>query len=111
MEDHSMYGVFPYWHRPEFQMEWTSTLGQAIKLIEQSVQGERNDELFYDELIRMAPSVEEANIITSIRNDERSHHRMFRQIYKALTSYDIPASNKEPYVKTDSYVNGLQRAL
>ena len=50
------------------------SFNQAIDLIMQSVSGEKEDEMFYDILIKQAPTEKEKNIITSIRNDERKHN-------------------------------------
>ncbi|MDF2959514.1 MAG: hypothetical protein K0S39_1249 [Paenibacillus sp.] len=106
-----MYGVFPYWHRSDFQPVWMTDIRRALAMIKQSVQDERGDELFYDELIKLAPAQEQAKIIASVRDDERSHNHMFRGIYKALSGQDIPGGNNETYVKVQSYTEGLQRAL
>lgn len=73
--------------------------------------GERNDELFYDELINLAPTKEQVAIIESIRNDERGHNKMFREMYRALTGQEITGISNEQYVKVQSYEEGLQRAL
>ncbi|NOU92350.1 ferritin-like domain-containing protein [Paenibacillus sp. LMG 31456] len=106
-----MYGVYPYWYRSSFHPVWTTDQTQALELIRQSVQGERNDELFYDELIRLAPMKEQATIIKSIRDDERGHNRMFRGIYNALTGHEVSGTSDEQYGKVTSYEEGLQRAL
>lgn len=106
-----MYRVHPYWYRAAFQPTWATSNMEAIDLIKQSVQGERNDELFYDELIKLAPSEEQAKIIASIRDDEHGHNRMFRAMYKDLTGQDVTGGSNEPFTKVASYESGLQRAL
>src|SRR5690242_6457687 len=106
-----MYGLFPYWYRTEFYPVWVTDQLKALEMIRQSVQGERNDELFYDELIKLAPTKEAGEIIGSIRDDERGHNRMFRGIYKALTGQDISGISNEQYKKVNSYDEGLQQAL
>lgn len=83
----------------------------VLPLLQKAVQGERNDELFYDYLIQNAPSQEDIDIITSIRNDERRHRRMFKQIYYTLTGQMIEASSSESFEKPTSYLNGIQQAL
>lgn len=83
----------------------------AIKLIQDAVAGEREDELFYDYLISVAPDEEAANIIKTIRDDERKHNKMFRQIYHQLTSQMIPPSAGEEFVKPASYCEGVKRAI
>lgn len=106
-----MYWVTPYWHRAMFKPVWSVSYRQALELIKESVQGERNDELFYDQLIKLAPSREQASIIASIRDDERGHNRMFRQMYRELTGYEVTGVDHEGYVEVRSYSEGLQRAL
>lgn len=94
-----------------FQPVWSTSTQQALDLIKEAVQGERNDELFYDELIKLAPNSEQASIITSIRDDERGHNYMFRGMYKELTGQDISGISNEQYQRVESYLTGLQRAL
>ncbi|NIK75162.1 rubrerythrin [Paenibacillus castaneae] len=79
--------------------------------MKEAVQGERNDELFYDELIKLAPNQDQASIIASIRDDERSHNQMFRDMFKEITGQDITGVSNEQYQRVTSYVEGLQRAL
>jgi rubrerythrin len=83
----------------------------ALNLIKQSAQGEREDELFYDYLISVAPSQEEKEIIASIRNDERKHNKMFKQMYRDLTGQDIPPVPEEGFEKPKSYTDGVKKAL
>ncbi|WP_238403125.1 ferritin-like domain-containing protein [Paenibacillus mesophilus] len=90
---------------------WATSMPQALEMIKEAVQGERNDELFYDELIKLAPSQEQVSIIESIRNDERGHNKMFREMYRALTGQEITGVSSEQYTKVQSYTEGLQQAL
>ncbi|MNC15716.1 Rubrerythrin [compost metagenome] len=111
-----MYQVPSYWRnsyymRVDFVPIWSTTFPKAVHMIKEAVQGERNDELFYDELIHLAPSQEQVAIIESIRNDERSHNKMFREMYRALTGQEITGVSNEQYEKVQSYPAGLQRAL
>ena len=52
------------------------SLNQAIELIRTSVGNEREDELFYDNLIKIAPTDKEKDIIKSIRDDEKKHNKI-----------------------------------
>ncbi|MBC8079790.1 MAG: ferritin-like domain-containing protein [Gorillibacterium sp.] len=106
-----MYGIYPNWYRPAFNPLWSTTTEQAIGLMMEAVQGERADELFYDELIKLAPNREQASIITSIRNDERGHNQMFRQMYQKLTGREITGMNHEDHKPVKTYIDGLQQAL
>ncbi|WP_230632926.1 ferritin-like domain-containing protein [Paenibacillus athensensis] len=83
----------------------------VLKLIEKSIQGERNDELFYDTLIRMAPNEQEKEIIARIRDDERKHRRMFRSIYTQLTGRPAPEQPDMPEALPTQYTEGIAKAL
>lgn len=105
-------------YRNEMQMPmaadpytYPGNLPGAIKLIQNAVNGEREDELFYDYLIKVAPNQEAKNIITGIRNDERKHNSMFRKIYTQLTGKTIPAMSDVNFEKPKSYCDGIKKAL
>lgn len=97
--------------RVENQMMYNTQLQEALERVKEAVQGEREDELFYDFLISMAPTVEEKDIITSIRDDERRHNREFRKIYKDFTGMEIPTVEDEAFERPESYIDGIKKAL
>ncbi|MNZ57070.1 Rubrerythrin [compost metagenome] len=109
---HPQYGIMP---QQPFERNTMSSnqscLQSALLLVRQSVQGEREDELFYQYLISIAPTQEEREIIASIRDDERKHNQMFRMIFKDFTGQDIQASNAETFTPPASYVDGIKKAL
>ncbi|USB33077.1 ferritin-like domain-containing protein [Paenibacillus sp. YPG26] len=84
----------------------------VIKLVGESIQGERNDELFYDALIKMAPTQQEKDVIAGIRNDERKHRNMFRTLYTRLTGM-APAGggNEQAEALPATYLEGIEKAL
>ena len=86
-------------------------LKKSLEGIKAAVQGEREDELFYDYLISVAKTNDEKKIITSIRDDERYHNKLFRQIYSNITGIDVLISGDEEFVKPASYLEGIKRAL
>ncbi|WP_195263112.1 ferritin-like domain-containing protein [Clostridium sp. 1001275B_160808_H3] len=86
-------------------------LSLALDEIRKAVQGEREDELFYDFLISLAPTKEEKEIIESIRNDERKHNQLFRKIYKDFTGNEINTMNEENLKKPSSFIDGIRTAL
>jgi rubrerythrin len=106
-----MYWGFQYRYHSRLHPVWMTETNQALDLIKEAVQGERNDELFYDELIRLSPTSEQAQMIESIRDDEREHNRMFRDIYLELTGHPVTGISNEQFIKPSSYVQGLQSAL
>ena len=82
----------------------------ALRLIEESVQGEKEDEMFYDYLLSVAPSEKQKSIIASIRDDERKHNKMFREIFYQMTGKDIPPVPETPFKKPKSYLEGIEQA-
>jgi rubrerythrin len=84
----------------------------AVKLILEGIAGEREDELFYDYLISVAPTEQEKQVITGIRDDERKHRRLFRQLYQQLTGQRPPVMEEgEQFERPASYLEGIERAL
>ncbi|MEC0128945.1 ferritin family protein [Paenibacillus pabuli] len=106
-----MYLACPYCFRSPFTPIWAISTIEAIEMMKEAVQGERNDELFYDSLIKLAPNANQAKIIEGIRNDEREHNKMFRQMYTDLTGQQIMESNIEKTEPVESYRMGLQKAF
>lgn len=101
---HSDYSRFSEMQKPY------RTLDEALTLVKNAVQGEREDELFYDYLISMAPTQEEKDIITTIRNDERKHNNYFREIYNYYTKQNIIAPAATTFEKPESYIEGIIKA-
>ncbi|MDF9407993.1 ferritin-like domain-containing protein [Pelotomaculum isophthalicicum JI] len=83
---------------------------EALRLIVESVSGEREDELFYNYMISIAPP-EQKEIIASIRDDEIKHNKMLREIYWELTGQEISAVKNGAFQPPDSYCNGITKAL
>lgn len=90
---------------------YPQNLPMAIELIREAVAGEREDELFYDYMIGIAPSQEDKDIIASIRDDERKHFALFRQIYYELTGCMLPPAADPEFTPPSSYCQGIQKAL
>ncbi len=89
-----------------------NALNQALSLIKDAVSGEKEDEMFYDYLISLAPTQSDEKIIASIRDDERKHNSMFRQLYCELTGVVLPQSEEtENFVRPKSYLAGIEKAL
>lgn len=90
---------------------YPQNLKGALKLIQEAIAGEREDELTYQYLIRMAPAEEAKAIIGTIRDDEKKHNKMFRRIYHQLTGTMIPPSQDETFEKPTSYCDGIKKSL
>jgi len=85
---------------------------KALMLIYNSVANEREDELLYDYLLNEAPSEEQRMIIASIRDDERKHNKILRELYYQLTGMDVPpAAGEEPVKEPESFLVGIRDAM
>ena len=97
---------------PTFNSEEIISLNQAIEQIRMSVGNEKEDEIFYDTLIKQAQSQKEKEIISSIRDDEKKHNEILRSIYYQLTGQIIPKNNNTNMKKDlKTYKQSLEKAL
>ena len=88
------------------------TFYEAIELIKVSINDELEDELFYNELINNAPSEIEKEIIKGIRNDEREHNKILRDLYFQFTGKKIPFDEiVKSYNKSLNYKEGIEKAF
>lgn len=116
---YNMYNEYYGFNEPNFRSNEPQvnsgeiiTLNQAIGLIKQSVGNEKEDELFYDLLIKQAPSEKEKNIIKSIRDDERKHNQILRKLYYEFTGQIIPLDTLTNDSSSNSdYKSNLEKAL
>lgn len=87
------------------------TLNEAIESIRESVGDEREDELFYDTIIMQAPTEKDKNIIISIRDDERKHNKILRELYYEFTGKQLPHDNSVKKQNNMDYKHNLEKAL
>jgi rubrerythrin len=86
--------------------------------MQQSVEGEKSDALFYEWLINNIPtdiltkkqSKSIKDTIESIREDEISHNNMFKQMYKQLTGVDASPVEEE-FIPPEDFTEGILKAL
>lgn len=90
---------------------YPKNLANALTLIEQAVVGESEDRMFYTYLIENAPSAEDKQIISGIRDNEIKHFSMFRQIYFEITHRAVPMQKAEQFVPPASYCEGLKKSI
>lgn len=83
----------------------------ALNLIQQALSGETEDRMFYSWLLENAPSDEDQQIITGIRDNEIGHYELFNQIYYELTGVMPPQAPGEQFIQPESYCAGLANAL
>ena len=110
MSDEIKFMNINYKYYPTYMYYTQNAYPNALQLIENSVQSEKEDEMFYDYLLRVSPSEKQKSIITSIRDDERKHNKMFREIYYQLTGKDIPPTPDISFEKPKSYLEGIEQA-
>ncbi|WML48620.1 ferritin-like domain-containing protein [Neobacillus sp. PS3-34] len=84
---------------------------QSLQLIAEAVQGEKEDQIFYDYLITKAPTKEHKEIITSIRNDEIRHNKLFKEMYKNLTGHDVVLKKEEEFKPPATFKEGIKNAM
>lgn len=87
---------------------------EAIELIRKSIGDEKNDEMFYDRLIEQAPTEKEKNIIQDIRDNEKKHNMILREVYYDFTGQMV--QNNMNMVQDNmsnnlSYAENLEKAL
>ena len=90
------------------------SLAQAIDLIRISIMDEKKDESFYSLIMEQAPTEEEKNIIMSIRDNERKHNSILRNLYYNFTGQMIPMDYSQMGVESGndmSYTQNLEKAL
>ncbi len=90
---------------------YPQNLEGALMLIQQAVAGENEDRLFYSFLIQNAPTEEDKEIITGIRENEISHNGWFRQLYQELTGNPVPEIPGEEFTPPEDFCDGLAKAL
>ncbi len=90
---------------------YPQNLQGALTLIQQAVAGESEDRMFYSWLMEQAPSNEDRQIISGIRDNEIGHNALFRQLYYELTGSMIPQAPEEQFTPPANFCEGVARAL
>ncbi|SHJ95672.1 Rubrerythrin [Clostridium cavendishii DSM 21758] len=86
------------------------TIETAILLLKEIILTQEKYMPFFEQLISIAPSQEEKDVITSIRNDENRHNKLLREIYKFYTNNSISIPPDMKFVLPKSYIDGLSKA-
>lgn len=96
----------------DMQNDEIITLNEAIGLIRQSIKDEKEDELFYSRILEQAPTEKQKEIIISIRDDERKHNNILRELYYNFTGQVIPKDMSMANIGTNmGYQENLEKAL
>lgn len=110
MNNFSSFSPPPNYCRFNQMQESYKTLDEVLTLVKKAVQGELENELFYDHLISIAPTQEEKDMIAAIRDDQRKHNKYFREIYNYYTRQNIPVPVTTSFEKPKSYIEGITKA-
>jgi rubrerythrin len=94
-------------------------LSEALMMIVESVSDEQADALFYEWLLQNIPvkyltPAQTENIketLIGIRDDELGHHKLFKDLYKALTGKEIPVTQEDRFVPPANFTQGVTKAL
>ncbi len=86
------------------------SLDKAVEGILNSIKNEKEDEVFYTNLIEMAPDYAK-DIISSIRDDETRHNEILRFVYSNITGEVAKNSDENVQKQEMTYAEGLEKAF
>ena len=86
------------------------SLDKAVEGILNSIKNEKEDEVFYTNLIEMAPD-DAKDIISSIRDDETRHNEILRFVYSNITGEVAKNSDENVQMQEMTYAEGLEKAF
>lgn len=120
MDYFNYYTNFNNYYMPRENLPWILdftnksvqyNLNSAINMIKNSVTDEAEDTAMYDALINMAPTEEAKKIITNIRDDEKLHNRLLKEIFTELTGVVLPQNMETINYPKLTYIDGLKKAF
>jgi len=88
-----------------------NNLNIAISKTKDSVSDEVEDTTMYEALIKIAPNEEAKEIITNIRDDEKIHNRLLREVFTELTGVVLPTNAQTTNYENTNYIDGIKKAL
>jgi rubrerythrin/predicted heme/steroid binding protein len=83
---------------------------EIIQGIEEAIQDERNDSIFYEKVSEMAKSPNEKRLISEISMDEKGHIKLFKQLYKQMTGRDFTPT-QEPVRVSERYLDNIEKGI
>lgn len=86
-------------------------LNSAVEMIRNSVADEAEDALMYEHLINIAPNNEAKEIIANIRDNEKLHNTLLRELFTKLTGAIFPQTSKSENYEKTNYIDGIKKAL
>lgn len=94
-----------------YPYNYPQNLNLALGLMQEALFGENEDKLFYTQLLSAAPTQEDRDIISGIRNDEMKHFELFRKLYYEHTGQILPPPAPYENGTQMTYCEGLKKAL
>lgn len=88
-----------------------NSFNRALDLVREEIQDKTTAELLCDYLISIAPTQEEKDIMISIRDDEITHRKLLKEIYRYYTCEEIQNTNNENFIILSSYIEGINKAI
>ncbi|MBP2662974.1 MAG: rubrerythrin [Firmicutes bacterium] len=89
----------------------SAKLERSLALILEALGDETHDRMFYQYLLTITPDQEQYDIITSIRDDEIKHFKMFRMIYQEITCEPPKPIQKQEFEEPACYCTAIQKAI
>lgn len=86
-------------------------LNTAVSMVKNSVDDEAEDTTMYETLINIAPTEEAKEIITSIRDDEKIHNKLLREVFTELTGVVLPYNMETSNYPKITYLDGIKKAF
>lgn len=86
-------------------------LNTAVNMIRNSVADETEDAAMYEALIKLAPNEEAKEIISDIRDDEKIHNMLLREIFTELTGVILPPNTGVSNYEKTTYIDGIKEAF
>ena len=86
-------------------------LNTAINMIKDSISDEAEDAAMYEALIKIAANEEAKETIKSIRDDEKIHNKLLREIFTKLTGVVLPPNTQTANYDKINYLDGIKKAF
>lgn len=87
------------------------SLNAALEQVKSSIGDEKKDELFYEQLINMAPDENSRDIISSISDDEKKHNEILRFVYSNITGEVLETPDEKITLDEMTYIDSLEKAF
>ena len=114
------YNIYnPFSVREETDSEIIS-LTEALQLIRESINNEKNDQKYIENLIRISPNELQRSVLGMIREDEVRHQRILESVYnKLMNNTNSQGMNNNQNMNVDNsmfrqtgdYKNSLQESM